>query len=129
MSSKIPPKFYQICRICLALISDSELSKRSIFNNNVNKSTITATTTTGGSRLKQEPSDSVSNNFFDMAATVDDELDYMDISARIAECLNIKVSIHVFTSSLFCFTSPIWMKFENIIRALRLTRRLFKTHE
>lgn len=30
----IPPKFYQICRLCLALCSDSETNRLSIFNDN-----------------------------------------------------------------------------------------------
>lgn len=90
MSSNIPPKFYNICRLCLAPISDSEISKLSIFNNNANKSK-------GSSIIPVGSNDSggqetlIPVDLFNATAAVDDESDYSEFTSRIATCLNLKV--------------------------------------
>lgn len=100
MSSKIPPKFYQICRLCLAQISDCNISKLSIFGNNVNK---TNATNIGEETSNEQVPVTIAKNFDATPVSSDNDSDSSDISGRIATCLSINVSILCFINNFKLF--------------------------
>jgi hypothetical protein len=108
----VPPKFYQICRLCLSICSDSDLIKLSIFNNNhLNNDKNCIGGSDGGgvgygvSKLLK--STQVSHNDDDD----DDEFDERDgeddsvlLPKRISKCLSIKVMIYFFLQNFQKFS-------------------------
>lgn len=128
----VPPKFNQICRLCLTLVepkgaNDEIVKKLSIFNNNVSKNK----NDKKGNQINDDVRDDdqlnvhkktkrsneisislsggsasgVINNGFSSNDT-DDESE-LDISKRILQCLSINVS-HLFYFFLHNFNVALW---------------------
>lgn len=133
----VPPKFNQICRLCLTLVepkgtrdSDELVKKLSIFNNaqHKNKHDKKSNQINDDSHdddqlnkkikrsneisisLSGGGSGSVINNGFSSNDTDDDS---EDISKRILQCLSINVS-HFFLFFYFILTSFLWLQLEHM---------------
>lgn len=125
MHKNVPPKFNQICRLCLTLVSESAnpecdeiVRQLSIFNDTANSSQHGKSQSNDDDeqlkkKVKRSNDISVSlsgsgvvNNGFSSSTDDIDDADF-DMTKRISQCLSIKVShiSSIFFSSYFSYFS------------------------
>lgn len=112
MHRNVPPKFNQVCRLCLTIVGESAnpdcdeiVRKLSIFKNTTQHDKNQSNVVDDDEQLKKKvkrSNVSVINNGFSSASASDNIDSDVDMTKRISQCLSIKVS-HTSSSIFFFF--------------------------